>query len=152
MPQCTYGSQRTACKNCFSPSTKCVLGIELKVVRFGSKHLYMVSHLAGPKLNPFVFLAVFWEGSDFSTSSSWLAVPCSYCLFCVYRGHGGHGILPHCALLCVSLSIHVTGCLVRCTVQLWGKVYANSLFNWVAFCLCMCVVCVHTCAHARGSM
>lgn len=42
--------QKTTSKSEFSPSTMWVLGDQTEVVELGGKHIYQLSHLAGPKL------------------------------------------------------------------------------------------------------
>lgn len=39
--------RKTACRSQLSPSTTYISG--MKLVRFGNKHLYLLSHLAGPR-------------------------------------------------------------------------------------------------------
>ena len=57
----TCGGQRTTYRSPFCPSTMRVPGIELKFLRFGSKHFYLGNHLGNPQT--WFFLSCF--NSDF---------------------------------------------------------------------------------------
>lgn len=49
VPEHTCRGQRSICRSGFSISSVQVPGIELKVVKLGSKYLYLLSHLTNPE-------------------------------------------------------------------------------------------------------